>query len=88
MRHNLRYAREGFALPDLDIRPMGRTVSLEWKVSDMPARGVRFLQEGVAHLETDIVSEALQQFITAVLRRLEIMDVPNTPLVQRFVSPL
>ena len=80
MRHNLRYAREGFALPDLDIRPMGRTVSLAWKVLDMPVRGVRFLQEGVAHLETDVVYEAFQRFITAVLRRLEIMEVPNTPL--------
>jgi len=80
MRHNLRYAQEGFALPDLAIRPMGRTVSLAWKISDMPARGVRFLQEGLAHIETDVVYEALQQFITAVLRRLDIMEVPNTPL--------
>jgi len=80
MRHNLRYAREGFALPELDIRPMGRTVSLTWKATDMPAQGVRFLQEGVAHVEADMVYEALQQFITAVVRRLEIMEVPNTSL--------
>jgi hypothetical protein len=69
-----------FALPDLAIRPMGRTVSLAWKVSDMPGRGVRFLQEGVAHIATDVVYEALQHFITTVLRRLEVMEVPNTPL--------
>ena len=80
MRHNLRYAREGFALPELDIRPMGRTVSLTWKATDMPARGVRFLHEGVAYVETAMVYEALQQFITAVVRRLEIMEVPNTSL--------
>jgi len=80
MRHNLRYAREGFALPDLAIHPMGRTVSLAWKVSDMPACRVRFLQEGGAHIETDVVHEALRHFITAVLRRLEIMEVHNTPL--------
>lgn len=75
MRHNLRYAREGFALPDLAIRPMGRTVSLAWKASDMPACRVRFLQEGGADIETDVVHEALRHFITAVLRRLEIMEV-------------
>jgi len=80
MRHNLRYAREGFALPDLDIRPMGRTVFFEWKVADMPARKVRFLQEGTAHIETSVVYEALANFITAVVRRLESFDVSNTPL--------
>jgi hypothetical protein len=82
MRHNLRYAREGFALPDLDIRPMGRTVSFAWKAADMPARRVRFLQEGTAHIETGVVYEALTNFITAVVRRLESFDLPNTPLAR------
>ena len=80
MRHNLCYAREGFALPNLDIRPMGRTVSFEWKAADMPARRVRFLQEGTAHIETGVVYEALANFITAVVRRLESFGLSNTPL--------
>ena len=80
VRHNLRYAREGFALPDLGIRPMGRTVSFEWKAADMPARRVRFLQEGTAHIETDVIYEALANFITAVVRRLDNSDLSNTPL--------
>lgn len=79
-RHNLRYAREGFALPDLEIHPTGRTVSFAWKATDMLARRVRFLQEGTAHIETDVVHEALANFITAVVRRLESFDLSNTPL--------
>ena len=79
-RHNLRYAREGFALPNLHICPMGPRICLAWKPVDMPAEKVRFLQEGTALFDTEVVREAFADFIRVVLKRLEFEGLANTLL--------
>ncbi len=84
-RHSLRFSREGFALPDLTIRPVGNNkISLEWKSSDLPMCGVRFLQQGSALLSRAEVQEAMTILINGVVKRLECEGIAQAPLVEEW----
>lgn len=85
-RHNLRFAREGFALPDLEIRPTGPQMCFTWKPLGMPACKVRFLQDGTARLDTDMVYEKFASFIRAVVKRLEAEGLSHTPLEDEWIA--
>jgi hypothetical protein len=72
-RHNLLAAREGGALPDLTIFRDGNAVFLKWASDsdhDDRIRRVRFVEQGTALVEPADVERSLQQFIEAVLERL------------------
>ena len=79
-RHNLRHAREGFAFPNVSIRPTGERVTIEWWPISMPAEGVNFASKGSAVLPMEQVRETLSNFITVVLERLELQGVSDTHL--------
>lgn len=84
-RHSIRFSREGFALPDLIVRPVGGgKMSLEWKSSDLPMCGVRFLQQGSAVLEVAEVREAFASLINGVVKRLECEGVSGVPLQEEW----
>lgn len=83
-RHNLRFAREGFALPDLALCPLNGKLALDWRPIDFPACGVRFLSEGAAVFDAKGVEEALTAFIDSVVARLEIGGLRGTPLQEEW----
>ena len=79
-RHHLRYAREGFALPELEIRPLGEAVQLDWKALSLPSYGVEFLATGSAQSARSQVRDDFARLIESVLARLEQSDIRQTPL--------
>jgi len=79
-RHSLLYAREGFALPDLELCPSGQEVALRWKALNLPGSRIRFLEEGGATLEAKAVQDELERFITSVKSRLDADGVSGTLL--------
>jgi hypothetical protein len=79
-RHSLRYAGEGFGLPNLIIRPLGKRVQLEWKATKDPLREVDYLEEGIANLDSIVFQNKLKNFVTAVVRRLEDTNITDTLL--------
>lgn len=79
-RHNLRYARSGFSLPDLTIQPQGSTSLLSWKAVSLKNHKCRFLNTGNAFMDSVHLEQKLSEFIEAVIQRLDKYEVTNTLL--------
>ncbi|MEZ6132193.1 MAG: hypothetical protein R3C59_26330 [Planctomycetaceae bacterium] len=79
-RHNLRWAREGFALPSLRLVTLGQLTELRWEPLEIPKAGISFLARGRAVLSSADVSAAIHEFVTAVVARLDDSDVLRTSL--------
>lgn len=87
-RHNLRFAREGFALPSLTFRPLNGKIELDWRSVDFSACGVRFLQEGSTVFDSEGVKDAVTRLIESVVGRLEIEGIRGTPLQEEWQTIL
>ena len=83
-RHNLRFGREGFALPDLLIKPMGERAWIEWRALELPQARVGFPTSGARDLDLDDIRNALADLIETVLARLDQQDVTDTCLHQEW----
>lgn len=85
-RHNLRYGREGFALPNLQCTPAGASVSVEWTATDLAHYGVEFLDSGQAWIERANVEYELTRLLDTVTQRLEQQDIRETPLQKEWAA--
>lgn len=79
-RHNLRCAREGFSLPELEIKPTGSRYIVAWKPARPDGHRVRFLSEGTEQMEAVPVVEELNKFVSAVVERLNTQGIMETHL--------
>ncbi|MCP4696339.1 MAG: hypothetical protein GY862_05775 [Gammaproteobacteria bacterium] len=77
-RHSLDYAKEGYALPSLTIRPTGNKILLECRSSNAPLQRAEFIGNGEDYLDSEEVREELAGFIDTVVTRLENKNVPDT----------
>ncbi len=78
-RHALRFASEGFALPDLEIVPEGRSIRMAWEPLSLPSMGLEFQTSGEARVGRDELKSVLCQFLDTVVCRLEADDgAPRT----------
>jgi hypothetical protein len=70
-KHNVRFAREGFALPDLELFSEDSFVRAVWKPYRPMAAPVRFLDEGFALLDSKAVVREIAAFVDKVVARLQ-----------------
>lgn len=77
-RHNLRYAAEGFALPDFELRPVNDHFECRWVKSSNPLQPVEFISSGEAVLDAEQVKQSLSTFVNAVAQRLHEADLTGT----------
>src|SRR5580658_2266539 len=85
-RHNLRFAREGFALPNLELFSEDSMVRAVWKPYRPACAPVRFLDEGFALLNRNAFVSEIQNFVSKVVARLESQNVPGTLLTQEWAA--
>ncbi len=85
-RHNLRWAREGFALPSLRFVTLGKDVEAKWESLDIPEAGIRFLASGIAVLSGSAFGDTLRDFVNAVVERLDNRDLPRTTLHDQWLA--
>ncbi|MDQ2731098.1 MAG: hypothetical protein M3Y56_05520 [Armatimonadota bacterium] len=83
-RHCLRFAREGYALPGLCIRPLGNSILFEWSPLHLSSCGVRFIKGGWAGIPLKDVRESLGELIESVLGRLQEHQIGNTLLFEEW----
>jgi len=83
-RHNLRYCREGFAFPNLAIKPAGEQVNLEWWPLDLPAERLRFARMGSNQTSLEMVRDKLAELVSTVIDRLDVQGVGETLLHQEW----
>lgn len=85
-RHNLRYAREGFALPDLELFSEESFVRAVWRPYRPTAAPVRFLDEGFALLECKPFKEEIETFLGKVVARLDSQGISKTALADEWAA--
>lgn len=86
MRHSLRDAREGYALPPLSILPQGETVRLAWEQEKLPHHRIEFLARGQSDVPTPTLREVFSDFIQAVVRRLQELRIERTLLEEEWAA--
>lgn len=87
-RHNLAFAQEGFALPELEFVSCGQEMILRWNTADATRANVSFLESGSLIVPTVEVREELTRFISGVVARLDAEKVSGTLLQQEWDSIL
>lgn len=83
-RHNLMYARDGYALPSLTIQPTERNALLRWKAQDLRFQKVQFVKSGESTITKDDLIECLGGFVDKTIRRLEAKGVSGTTLQEEW----
>jgi len=85
-RHNIRYAREGFALPSLTITKIGECTRLAWNKYELSNPDILFNQEGDCLLKAASVRQSLYDFVEAVITRLLESGISDTPLQEQWAG--
>jgi hypothetical protein len=85
-RHSLVSAREGYALPSLQIRPAGSMVMLSWSPEPLAFHGLEFTGHGSFWVETRLVKREFSSLIAAVVARLEANGIDDTLLQEDWAA--
>lgn len=85
-RHSIVSAAEGFAVPDLTFRRVDTNILLQWQARNCPQKRVQFLASGRRRVPVEVVALAFEQFITAVVQRLDDQGVGDTLLQDEWKS--
>jgi hypothetical protein len=83
-RHGLRYAGDGYALPDLQIHPWGERVHLRMRPRCLEGAGVSFLVATDHYLARSELRDALGRFIRLVAERLDQQGIGGTLLQEQW----
>lgn len=77
-RHSIRYASEGYALPDLRINPLGDSVEFAVNRRCLAQQKTEFVDGFSSLVPNDEAQDAIVRFIREVLQRLSDVNVANT----------
>ncbi len=79
-RHNLKFAAEGFALPDLSFVTDGGAVYARWTPYAPEASPAKFLSGGTAVIDQAAFQHEITRFVQTVLARLSAKGIENSTL--------
>jgi hypothetical protein len=85
-KHNIRFAREGFALPDLELFSEDSILRAVWKPYKPIATPVRFIEEGFALLERKAAVSEISAFIDKVVARLKSKGISKSCLIDEWTA--
>lgn len=85
-RHNFSFAREGYALPNFSIIPLGENALLEWKRAKLINHKVEFIESGQAKISIDNLKEDLYDFVDKIVNRLHVKGISGTLLQEEWES--
>ena len=83
-RHSLRYGREGYAFPDLEVVSAGARTHLGWTRSLSTWTNVEFLEEGQMWTDSIEFQETCAGLVDRVIRRLVSLGVEGTFLEEEW----
>lgn len=83
-RHALRFGREGYAFPDLEMVSSGARTRLRWKRNRPQWSGVEFLDQGTVWVDSGRFREGCATLVDQVIRRLDTLDVGETLLQEEW----
>lgn len=83
-RHNLKFAAEGFALPDLAFVADGASVHAKWTPHIPKFSRAKFLSEGFAVIDQTAFTAEISRFIEMVVARLKAMGIEECSLIDEW----
>jgi hypothetical protein len=83
-RHNLKYAGNGYALPDLMLIPEGGSFYLKWKSYTHHFSGINFISNGQGRTNLGSLKSQLSEFVGYVILRLEHKGIKQAILQQEW----
>lgn len=81
-RHSLLHAQHGFALPDVQIEPLGEAIRVSCRGRDASVPGVRFRTAATVETARKPVQAILLEFVRTCIERLTACGIAGTPLQQ------
>lgn len=86
-RHSIAYARQGYALPNLQIVSTESRTRLRWDIEELRWSHIEFLgPSGEAWIGKADFRDACERFVDAVVRRLLTLGVEGTPLQEDWAA--
>jgi hypothetical protein len=86
-RHSIAYARQGYALPNLQIVSTESRTRLRWEIEDLRWSQVEFLgPSGEEWIDKADFRDACERFVDAVVRRLAALGVEGSRLQEDWVA--
>jgi hypothetical protein len=79
-RHSILQAQHGFALPNVQIEPLGEAIRVTSRPREAPIPGVRFRQSATTIEDRNVVHGVLKAFLKVCVDRLESCGIAETPL--------
>lgn len=83
-RHDIKYARHGYALPGLTFYPTERNAVLKWTAQDLQLHKVQFVNSGESTITKEELIDCLGGFVDKTIRRLEAKEIHDTLLQQEW----
>ena len=78
--HNLKFAGEGYFLPDMAIFPDGDNITLKWQPCTINDGAMAFIENGTSNISRKRLQMELERFVVAVTMRLLDRGLDDTPL--------
>lgn len=79
-RHSILHAQHGFALPDVQIEPLGDAIRVSCRPHEALAAGVKFRNSAATKLAREAIEPVLHNFLKNCVDRLSASGVTGTPL--------
>lgn len=86
LRHCMRRAGDGFALPEVTVVPTGDRVKISWNQVRLPRQRVEFTESGSAYVPIESFEYVVSRFVSAVVERLRENGLEKTLLQADFNS--
>ena len=85
-RHALVSIRDGYAFPNLQVRPSGERIRLAWTSNREQWSRIEFLDEGLAWVDREEFQECCSALVERVVQRLVSLGVEGTLLQEEWAS--
>jgi hypothetical protein len=79
-RHSFLFGREGYAMPDLRIRPVGHFTEIQWERLSLHDCRLEFISTGKKLTQSDDLRQQFQRIIDVVIKRLDEAKITRTLL--------
>lgn len=85
-RHNLKYASEGFAVPDVIFSATGSNILIDWTRRDAENQNIRFISYGKTYVEVAEFKLIVSEFIRGVISRLDSKGIKDSALQNEWAA--
>ena len=85
-RHSILQAQHGFALPNVQIEPLGEAIRVSCRAREASLPGVRFQRSAAAFMNRETIETILKEFLKNCVDRLGACQIKGTPFERAWLD--